>query len=256
MFVVDLITQFSNNGSIWAIFMLFARFLGTMTMCPIFASSFFSTTLRSCLALLLSFIVWPQFGGIVLNSLLINILLVMSNLIYGCLLGYILSLPIWLIESCGKIIDTNRGEQAGAVINKITNNPSSSISNLLTRAFLTYFVINNGLLFIFDNIIKSFTLVPINKLFPVFEAKHIGYYIQLIAEYFYWVVVLVLPVIMAMFLLEILLGLISSFIPQINVTILAMPLKSSVALILLSIYIGFLFHNIFIKCMSNVQNFF
>jgi len=54
-----------------------------------------------------------------------------------------------------------------------------------------------------------------------------------------------------MLLIDLLLGLISSFIPQINVTVMSMPIKSSVAILLLSLFLGVLFHNVFTKIFIN-----
>ena len=66
-------------------------------------------------------------------------------------------------------------------------------------------------------------------------------------------VVLVLPPLFCMFLLDLVLGLVSSFIPQMNVTILAMGLKTVIALLIMLFYIGVLYHVILSKFVLYVQ---
>lgn len=244
---------FSKNNSIWGIFFIFARLMGAMSICPLFSSSFLSYLLRASLSIVLSFFVYSSFNKLhIQDDFFINILLLASNYLYGVLLGFVLSFPIWLVESSGNLIDNQRGEQMGAIINQITNNPASSVGNLISKAFLTYLVINNGFLFFFETLFKSFLIVPINNLLPIIDSLHISMYIKFVADYFYWVVILILPIILVIFLVDIILGLISSFIPQINVTIISMPIKSLVAIFLLSLFIGTVFHNVFTKFLTNM----
>ena len=244
----------SVTNYIWLLFLIFARFLGAIVIHPLFSGDYLSKILRSSLALLLSIVVFPHYTTLELNIFWINkVILLFSNFVYGTVLGFFLAFPIWAIESCGKIIDIQRGEQAGAVISKLTNNPSSSSGKLLTWAFMVYFVMNNGLLFFIETIFNSFEAVPFNRILPILDLYHINQYIKLFGDYFYWVIILVLPVILGMLFIDILLGITSSFIPQLNVTVLSMPIKSTIGLFLLSMYLGSLFHNIFVKLIVNIK---
>jgi len=234
------------NLQVWPLMFVFARILGAIAVCPLFSTSFLSNLLRASLALLITAIIYPKFIFLPTSAdYLPNVVLIFSNFCYGGLIGYLLSLPIWLIESCGNLIDLQRGEQMGAVLNQLTSTPASSIGKLMVKAFITYLVVNNGILFFFDSIMNSFTLVTPNQLFPVISAPQVSKYIGFFSSYLYWVVALVLPLLAVMFLIDAVLGLISSFLPQLNVTVISMPIKSASVLLILSIYIGYLFHNVF-----------
>ena len=244
----------SMTGYVWLVLLIFARFLGAIAIHPIFYGSHISAFLRACLALLLSVVLAPHYATLNLDiSWIYKVILIFSNFLYGSVLGFFLGFPLWAIESCGKIIDAQRGEQAGAIISKTTNNPSSSSGTLMLWAFMVYFVVNNGLLFFIETIFNSFELVPLNKLAPILDIQHINQYITLFSDYFYWVIVLVLPVIVVMLFVDVVLGTLSSFIPQLNVTILSMPIKSATGLFLLSMYLGYLFHNIFVKLIIQIK---
>lgn len=241
--------------SLWPLVFLFVRILGAVNICPLFSSSFLSSLLRSSLSLLLAALLYPKYMHQEASaSFLLNIILLFSNFCYGTLLGYFISLPIWLIESCGNIIDMQRGEQIGSIVNQLTGTPTSSIGKLLVKAFTTYMVINNGLLFFFDMTFASFKVIKLNQLFPVIDAHHLTQYIHLFESYFYWIAVLSLPVILVLFLIDILLGLISSFLPQLNVTVISMPIKSIGALLILSIYLGYMFHNVFTEFIVEMRS--
>jgi type III secretion protein T len=247
------------NGtySLWPLLLIFGRIIGAMVICPLFSSAFLSTFLRNSLALLLAALIYPVYA---LNTSDLTIvkgcLLLFSNVCYGALIGYFLALPIWLIESCGSLIDLERGEQLGAVINQITGTPSSSVGKLLARAFITYLVINNGLLFFLDTLYNSFTVVAPYQWLPNIDLTQWGKYLNSISAYVFWVAILVLPLLVLMLLIDFILGLISSFIPQLNVTIIAMPLKSIAVLLILSIYIGYMFHNVFAHYIVQIRQLF
>lgn len=244
------------NNWMWVILIIFARFYGVLFVFPLFNNNYLSRFLKVCLALLLSFIVYPYFNHIEFqqNSIIINFMFIIKDFIYGIIISYLLSFPFWLIESLGNIIDLQRGEQLGSAINPLTSSRSSSIGKLLSQTFIVYYVVNQGLLFFFDIVMRSFKIAPIDKLLPMIRNYH--EYIAIFNSYFYWMVILALPVISIMFFFEFVLGMISSFIPQLNVTILAMPLKSAIAIFLLTIYTGFLNHEVFIRFITKASSFF
>ncbi len=253
MQLIDILLHY-KDFSLWPLSYLFMRILGAINLCPLFSSNFLSAVLRSSLALLLAGVIYPSYINLQLtDSVFLDILLLFSNYAYGALIGYLLSLPIWLIESCGNIIDMQRGEQIGSIVNQLTETPSSSIGKLMVKAFTVYLVVNNGILFFFETVFGSFAIVRLNQLFPVIDAKHITLYIKLFTSYFYWIGVLSVPVILVLFLIDILLGLISSFLPQLNVTIISMPIKSTGAMLVLSIYLGYMFHNVFTQFIIEIR---
>lgn len=233
---------------LWVSLLSFSRILGMLSANTIFSASYFSKMLRSCVAILLSILVIPlNLKYPVEGVIFYKIFYILLNFGYGYLIGFFLSFPIWLVESCGRIIDTQRGEQMGAIVSQLTKNPSSSMGKLLVQAFTVYLVMNNGILYIFGIILNSFAVVPINKVFQAIQLESIDKFIGIYAEYFYWMVILVIPIVFVLLLIDISFGVIGSFVPQLNITIISMPIKSILTLLLLSIYIGVLFHNVFSK---------
>jgi type III secretion protein T len=247
-----------NNG-LWIVLLCSARFYGAMAISPLFSDTYFSKMLKMILALMFSFIVFPFCYGetaIALpHSLVLKGILLLKEIVVGVIFGYLLSLPLWLIENVGNLIDLQRGEQFGAAINRTTQNPSSSISKLLLQGFITYLVSMNWFIFFIDTIFGSLKLIQINTLLPTSKFLTLNDYINFFSGYFYWVVIISLPVIFGMFLVDLIFGLVSSFIPQMNVTVLSMPLKSAVALMILVLFTGEIYHLALSKFFAEINLF-
>lgn len=236
----------------WLFLITFARFYGAMFICPIFNTNYLTKTLKVALSLLFAAIIFPSFTKVnFVDTSLLPVFLIAKEFIYGLLLSYLISFPLWIMESAGNIIDTQRGEQFAAAINPMTNNQDSSIGKLMVRGFTTYFVNINGLLFFLNIVFKSFIILPVEQIIP--QHFKIEVYINFFSMFFYWAIMLVLPLILLMFILEFTMGLISSFIPQLNVTVLSMPLKSAVALWLLIYYLGTIYHEVVIQVMGKLE---
>jgi type III secretion protein T len=235
---------------LWNFIFITARFFGAMTICPIFSEERFPRTLRMLLAMLFALIIYPRFAAPGATPYLVfRIFLLCKEIMFGVIIGYLFSFPIWVIENVGNLIDIQRGEQFGAQVSQLTKNPSSSISKLLSNGFVTYIVSIGALLYFFRFVALSFMVIAPTQLIIHYNS-YCEKIIQTYCNYFFWAVVLALPAIFAMYLLELVIGLFSSFVPQLNVTIISMPLKSVMALLVLSLYMGTLYHFVIAKFIN------
>ncbi|MFN8770312.1 MAG: type III secretion system export apparatus subunit SctT [Neisseriaceae bacterium] len=235
-----------------------SRFYGAMWICPLFDDKMIPKLLKVLLSIIFGLILLPY---IKLNSNGMNLIVVaifmVQEILTGLFIGFIFSLPIWLIENVGNFIDMQRGEQFGAIINPMTRQQSSSIAKLLSQGFITYLIAMNGLVFFIKIIFGSFKMFPLNnKIFELgmalFSKAIIFELIKMFNQYFYWMVILALPVVLLMFLCEFGVGLFSIFAQQLNVTILVMPIKSVIAMFVLLIYLGLLYHVTIAKFTANL----
>lgn len=208
--------------------------------------------LKAGLALLFSYVILPHVRLTSELSAIYMLLLLVKEAIWGAVLSYMLAFPIWIIESAGKFIDQQRGEQMGATVNKLTNDPSSSLGALIVQAMLTYIVANQGFIFICSILFKSFNLLPINAFSMGLDKQVI---ISMFIDYSYYWVILALPVVLLMFVVDFTFGLVGSFIPQLNATVVAMPIKSIIAMSILTIYLTSMFHTAIDKFMLHMKIF-
>lgn len=225
----------------WMFFLIAARFFGAMSICPLFGATITSQALKVILSGLFALIVFPMYMHTHLGyDRVIFAILLAKEVVVGAVIGFILGLPIWLVENVGNLIDIQRGEQFGATINPMTQDPASSIAKLLNQGFMVYLVTAGGFGIFVEVMCMSFVNWPPQSYFFGPAAYQVMFHA--FSAYFYWMVILALPALLVMYLLDLILSLFSSFVPQLNVTILAMPIKSVFALFVVILYIGQLYH--------------
>lgn len=247
-----------SQNALWIYLLCFTRIFMSMQIIPIFNATYMTNFLKLVLSVLFSLIVVPyQLIHLDINTGPYGcVMLLVKEALVGFVISYLFSFPFWLIEGAGNVIDLQRGEQFGAQVNPSTKNPSSSISKLLVQTFITYFVVFNGITLYLQLIFNSFAIYPIGSFFITNPFNKPEIFISTFSDYFYGVGVFVIPVICLLLILEVILGLISSFIPQLNVTVLAMPLKSAVALFILLFYISLLFNRVLEQYVSQFKTLF
>lgn len=159
----------------------------------------------------------------------------------GFLLGYMVGWIFWAIQSAGAFIDNQRGAAIAASIDPLQGHETSPLGILFSQAFVTYFFAVGGFLLILDLIYSSFVAWPVTRGIPIlsdaFPVLILGVFDTAMRLMF----VLAAPVIAIMFLAEFALALVSRFAPQVQVFILAMPIKSAIALLILIFYIATMF---------------
>ncbi len=250
------ITIFNKLLSDYFAFVVIAtRFFGAMSIFPVLSADYFSRVLKILLALSFALIIFPAVSTkeITEASALLKILFIFKEYFVGFIMGFILSTPVWIIQGAGGFIDNQRGEQMGALVSKITQSPSSSVGSLLIQSFVVYFLSVNGLIFFVGILYKSFSIFPVGQFLPVINPHMVANYIDLFKSYVMWTVLLAMPVIVIMFIVEVVLGLLSTFLPQLNVTILSLPIKSCVGIAVTILYINNLYQFVLLHFLEKIK---
>jgi len=251
---INLITQKITTDS-FAYIVIAARFFGAMAIFPVLAGSFMSKMLKILLALAFALIIFPSLPTAEITNAnnLVKFFFVLKEYFIGFVVGFILSIPIWVITGAGQFIDNQRGESMGALMNPMTGVSSSSTGSLLVQSFTVYFVSMNGLIFFAGVLYKSFSVYPVTQFFPLINPHMIGNYIDLFSSLFTWCILLSMPVVVLMFIVEAVLGLLSTFLPQMNVTVLSLPIKSCVGIFVLILYVNNLYQFVLIHFLDKIK---
>ncbi len=163
----------------------------------------------------------------------------------GFVLGFVLAIPFWAFEAAGFFIDNQRGASIAASLNPLTGNDSSPLGQLFNQAFIVFVLVSGAFSLLLGLLYESFVLWPVLQWQPTGlgvapaegAARWLGQLDALVGTAIVWSA----PVIVAMFLAELGLALVSRFAPQLQVFFLAMPIKSALALLVLAVYMGTLF---------------
>jgi type III secretion protein T len=166
--------------------------------------------------------------------------LVAKEVVIGILFGFLAAKVFWLAISIGFFIDNQRGASMASVQDAGTGESTSPFGLFLEQALTVLFYSGGGLTLFLGGIFESYALWPIGSFFPQFGDAFPGFILGMVDDLMRLVVVFSAPVIIAVFVSEFGLGLMNRFAPQLNVFVLAMPVKSLVAMIVLVLYLPFL----------------
>ncbi|EHS51279.1 type III secretion protein SpaR/YscT/HrcT, partial [Rhizobium sp. PDO1-076] len=159
----------------------------------------------------------------------------------GFIFGYMVGWIFWSVVAAGDFIDNQRGDAIASSIDPLQGNETSLTGNLFSQAFLTYFYAVGGVLLMMGILYKSFLLWPVTKMLPIVSDQFPVLFLAVLDVGMRTMFILAAPVVALMFLSEFALALVSRFAPQVQVFILAMPIKSAIAIFLLIFYIKVMF---------------
>ena len=165
---------------------------------------------------------------------------ILKEAIVGLMLGFVAGIIFWAAESVGYFIDNQRGATMANVFDPMTGTQTSPLGSLLLQLTAVLFFAGGGFLVLLSAIYESYRLWPIFSFFPRFDAGFSEFFLGQADLLMQLTVLLGGPIVIALFVSEMGLGLINRFAPQLNVFFLSMPIKSGIAIFLLILYLTFL----------------
>ena len=219
------------------------RILAVFAMLPIFNRSVLPGRTLAAFATSLMLFLYPVYSfGIDLDaySALQLTTIVVKEVVIGILLGFGFSILFWAVESAGFVIDNQRGSTMASSVDPMTGSQTSPLGIFLMLVLSTFFMIGGGFFIMLLVIYESYMVMPVFVFVPELNPQGTLYFISILDRIMVLAMVLAAPALIAMFLAEFGLGLISRFAPQLNVFFLSMPVKSAVGIFILVLYVGLL----------------
>lgn len=220
------------------------RILGLFAAVPIFNRQLIPGMLRFSIAAALGALAAPKLVPVLATtdfSTLQVLMLVLKEVFIGFVMGYLIAIPFWAFEAVGFLVDNQRGASVAATLNPLTGNDSSPLGLLFNQAFIVFFFISGGFGLMLDLLYNSFELWNVLTWMPQFRPESMELMLQQLNRIALLALLLGSPAIVAMFLSEVGLALVSRFVPQLQVFFLAMPIKSAMAMFVLMLYMATLF---------------
>lgn len=165
-------------------------------------------------------------------------LLILKEYAIGFVLGYIVGWIFWAVQSAGAFIDNQRGAAIAASIDPLQGHETSPLGILFSQAFLTYVYTTGAMLPILGLLYQSYELWPATRGVPILSPEFPTLALAVADNALRIMVIIAGPVVAVMFLAEFALAMVSRFAPQVQVFILAMPIKSALAILILIFYIS------------------
>lgn len=175
------------------------------------------------------------------TSLPIYMLYFAKEAALGFIMGYLLFWLFWAVQTSGTLIDNQRGTAIASSIDPLQGHEASPMGILFSQAFTTYFFSLGGFLVVIGLLYNSFSVWPITELLPVTNPAFPELMLEVLDTGMRLCVLLSAPIVVIMFLAEFALAMVSRFAPQVQVFILAMPIKSAIAMLILLFYMPIMF---------------
>lgn len=221
------------------------RILAMFIALPLFNSQLVPGMLRYGMAgafgILAVPLVQAQLAGVSVDTPIAWAILLMKEAFIGFVLGYIVAIPFWIFEGIGFLVDNQRGASISATLNPLTGNDSSPMGILTNQAFIVFFLISGGFTLMLGMLYDSFVLWSVPGWTPSFHEGSVPFFLAQLDRLVRMTLLLAAPAVVAMFLAELGLALVSRFVPQLQVFFIAMPVKSALAVLILILYAATLF---------------
>ena len=220
------------------------RFLAAFSLLPFFSTQVVPGMLRqgvaTSLCLLLVPFVADQTASVPISGTTL-VVIIIKEVIVGVLIGYPLAVLFWAIEGIGFYVDNQRGSAMASSADPLTGQDSTPLGILFAQAFTVYFMSSGAFLLMLGVFYQTYQIWPVADFVPSFGGAGPTFYLGMFDRLLRMIVVLSAPLIVAMFLAEFALALVSRFAPQLQVFFLAMPIKSALSILLLIFYGPILF---------------
>lgn len=209
---------------------------------PFFGGETLPKTVKAALCLSMALGLWPalSFSGITYPaSIWEMILMLLGELVLGLTLGLVVRFVFAAVQTAGQVIGFQMGFAMMNVVDPLTGVSEAITAHFLYMVSLLTFLSLNGHLYLLKGLSQSFELVPPGGLFLSEELANQIFSFS--ANMFILAVKIAAPVMAAVFLVDLALGLIARAAPQMNVLFIGFPLK---------IIVGFLFLGLLFTILS------
>ncbi|KDR95178.1 flagellar biosynthetic protein FliR [Peptoclostridium litorale DSM 5388] len=220
--------------------LIFSRLTGMLIIAPIFGRNNLPNIFKLAIALAMSIVVLPatlewseqinqlDFGIVVLFSI--------KEFLIGLLIGYIFNLFFSAFLIAGGMIDMDIGFAVARIIDPQGGVDTSVTGNFLYIFATLIFLILDGHHQMLKLIVKSFELLPVQAPLNLGPA-YMEIIIRLIGDVFIYSIKLAVPIIITIFIVNMVLGILARTMPQMNVFIVGMPLKIFVGMLVMNFII-------------------
>lgn len=235
------------------LFLASVRIIAMLMSSPIFSIRQIPTIVKMGLSLILSLLVTanikiPTYQFI--NNNFDLVFFIFREIAIGVSIGYISTLIFNAIRVSAQIMDFNVGFSMSQYFDPSTSGSSTPLERFFNWFAIVIFVTLNFHHILLSAIIKSFEVVPLGIL--KINSNIFIVILDVFAKSFYIAMQLAAPVVIVVFLTDFTLGLINRAVPQINIFLLSLPVKTLVGLFAVSVILPGLTH-IYIKLFESLS---
>ncbi len=227
--------------------MIFIRITAFIVICPGFSFKGLPNTFKIGFAISLTLIINSIIPEIdVIDNMFLFLLLNIKETILGLALGFVTNLIFSAAEIAGNLVDFQVGFSMASVYDPSVGTTAANYGKMYYWISISVFFMLDMHHKVITALVKSFDYIPLNTVsFNNYNAKAI---VSLFSKVFELALNLGIPIIIVVLVTDIILGIISKTVPQINVLMLGMPVKAMVSFIITLLTLSWL-----INSMGNIM---
>ena len=210
--------------------LVLVRVAGIFTVAPIFGNVNVAPMVRVGMAACLAFVFLPmaQFDASGLEFLPF-LLVVVKEALIGIVMGFLASMIFTAIQMAGSYIDLQVGFGFANVVDPMMKHHSAVIGQLYNFAATLLFLALNGHHLMIRGLADSFAVLPLGS--ATLSAEATSTILQIFVVLFVASLKIGAPVIGAIFLTDVSLGILARTVPQLNVLVVGFPAKLTVGML-------------------------
>lgn len=230
----------------FSFFIILVRMTSFFFTAPVFGGQTFPALGKIGLAALVSVLVLfatGPIGAALPATILETMVLVAGEVAFGLTLGYSVSLVFAGVQLGGMLMGYQMGFAVANVLDPLSNYQVSIIGQYLFLFAIMYFLAMDAHHILIKGMADSFTIAPVGT-FSVQQGS-VAWLVGIFGRMFWLGLKIAMPVIGAILLVDVALGIIAKTVPQMNVFIVGLPLKSLMGMFILAL--GFPFFAIVMR---------
>ncbi len=228
------ITSAEMNTWIAALLWPLTRILGMIAAAPIFGNTSFPRSAKAALGIMLALIMAPMVpaGPAIDPMSLAGLMILIQQMLIGLAMGFSMRIVFAAVEMAGEVASMTMGLGFASVFDPQTKGRSSAVSQFMALIATMVFLAINGHLLLIEVLYESFVAFPISGA-PM--SANLGLQLaQWGGTIFLFGMQLSLPIVAALLITNVALGILTRAAPQLNIFGIGFPVSLGVGLILVS----------------------
>lgn len=233
--------QLLSPKNIVGFIMVVTRLSGMMVSAPLFSTYPIPPQVKAWLVALVAFIMYPLVSAnanfIVPTSMPEMTLFLLKEFGVGFLIGFLANFIFVGIQMAGQLLSQQVGLAMSSMLDPATQAHIPVIGELYLMLTTMIFLGLNAHQWLFAAVYQSFIKIPpgLDNFFTPIIVQQV---LHMSSQMFAISLGLVLPIFCVLFVLEILLGVLAKMIPQMNIFMVAIPLKIYIGLVLMIMFLS------------------
>ncbi len=213
-----------------------SRISGIFISSPFFNSRNIPNYIKAGFCFILSLVLAPillQNAAPIPSSLYRYATIILSELLLGIILGFVVSLIFSAMQMAGQLIDMQIGFGIVNVFDPQSGQQIPLIGNFKYILALLVFITINGHHVLIDTLFYSFKVIPIMQVVIPYQIT--AFIIDLVGEMIIIALKISLPVLIAIIITDVALGILARTMPQMNIFVVGIPAKIFIGLFVLTL---------------------